>query len=341
MKVFCQKLFLFFLPLLLFFIGILVLYVIYDPFKINKHYADYSYKEGDFITSRDYISTQTYLENYKKNQYNSFIFGSSRTLAFQPSEYKKYLNENDHVFSFDASNENIYGIYSKLRLIDSLNQKINNALIILCHDFTFKSLSQKHLFKKHPILTNESMYDFQKAYFKEFLNIGLVYNYSLYKITGSYKESMKKYLNRDVILYDNKTNETSLFSKEKELEEDSINYYKKREKIFLDYNEEQTIDEKEKITEEYLDYLKKIKHILDKNKTNYTIIISPLYEKIKFNKQDVVKIEDVFGKERVLDYSGKNWITEYRGNYYENSHFKPFIGKHILEEIYNNTFISK
>lgn len=340
MKIFCQKLFFFILPFFLFFISIIILYVIYDPFKINKDYANYSYKEGDLITSRDYISTQTYLENYKKNQYNSFIFGSSRTLAFQPSEYKKYLNENGHVFSFDASSENIYGIYSKLRLINSLNQKIDNAIIILCHDVTFRPLSENHLVKKHPILTNESMCDFQKSYFKEFLNIGLLYNFFKYKITENYSESMKKYLNRDTVLYDEITNETFLFSKEKELKTDSISYYKKRENIFIHYNEEETIDEKEKITEEYLGYLKKIKHILDENQTNYTIIISPLYKKIKFNGQDKAKIEHVFDKEKIFDYSGKNWITKYRGNYYENSHFKPFIGKSIMKEIHNDN-ISK
>ena len=56
-------------------------YLFYDPFKVLRHYDDYSFY---YITpNRDYISTEIFINNNKNYHYNSFVFGSSRTSAFK------------------------------------------------------------------------------------------------------------------------------------------------------------------------------------------------------------------------------------------------------------------
>jgi hypothetical protein len=77
-----------------------------------------------------------------------------------------------------------------------------------------------------------------------------------------------------------------------------------------------------------------IKRIFLKHKTKYRIVISPLYDQQYFNPKDLEKLQNIFGKMNVFDLSGKNQITEYKGNYYQNQHYKIFIGREILKTIY-------
>jgi len=43
---------------------------------------------------------------------------------------------------------------------------------------------------------------------------------------------------------------------------------------------------------------------------------------------------DVFQKENVFDYSGKNEWTEPIGNFYETSHYRPFVARRIMSQVY-------
>ena len=82
--------------------------------------------------------------------------------------------------------------------------------------------------------------------------------------------------------------------------------------------------------------LKEISEIFKKHKTKYKIIISPLYDQLKFNKSDVRILQMLFGDENVFDFSGINFITNDYHNYYENSHYRPHVADYIMKVIYKN-----
>jgi hypothetical protein len=75
-----------------------------------------------------------------------------------------------------------------------------------------------------------------------------------------------------------------------------------------------------------------IKQIFDKHNTMYNIIITPLYDQSKFNRKDRDLIVSLFPG-RVVDFSGKNEITEDVYNYPDRKHFQPYIMKNILDSI--------
>jgi hypothetical protein len=102
--------------------------------------------------------------------------------------------------------------------------------------------------------------------------------------------------------------------------------------MFYERQAEKT-DSVARIKEEHLFMLKEIKRILVKNKTNYKVIISPLYEQTKLNKHDINILTSIFGL-NLYDYSGKNNFTENKLNYYETSHYIPSVGDSILQMIY-------
>jgi hypothetical protein len=71
-------------------------YWYFDPFKVLRTYADFS--KPVIVPNRDYVSTETFIRNNPHYHYNSFIFGSSRTMAFKPARWKKYLTQDAEPF---------------------------------------------------------------------------------------------------------------------------------------------------------------------------------------------------------------------------------------------------
>lgn len=308
-------------------------YVYFDPFKVVRSYSNYSYPY--VVPNKDYISTEMFLKNNSIQDYNSFIFGSSRTNAFRPSVWSNYLPIDSKPFVFDASKETIYGIYTKLKFLDSLKTtNLKNVLIILCRDysFDFEKNSEGHLFIKHPITSKKNNIAFHFEFYKAYLDPKFLYCFYDYTLTKNYKSYMKGYIEFRKITYDTLTNETNIIDQEQEITQNPNAYYAKRASVFYERVGEKT-DTIKRINKTNYFMLKEIKRILDKNKTNYKIVLSPLYEQIKFNSNDLFILKSIF-KNNIYDFSGKNYFTQKKINYYEASHYRPTVGDSILKIIY-------
>lgn len=307
-------------------------YLYFDPFKVLRHYNDYSYPY--VVANRDYISTIMFINNYEKNSYNSFIFGSSRTLALKPNSWSKYLSVNDKPFMFDASAESIYGIYTKLKYLDSINAEIKNVLILLCRDYSFRQTENHkgHLYVKHPATSGEDNLSFQFDFFKAFISLKFLFNFYSYKILGSYKPFMSGYIENRKIIIDTLTNELNIIDRENEITQNPTGYYAKRKELFYTRIGEKT-DSISRINKKHKFMLKEVRRILEKNNANYKIVLSPLYEQVKFNPVDLLVLESEFG-DNLCDFSGKNSFTDNKMNYYETSHFRPNVGDSIFKIIY-------
>lgn len=317
------------IPVLLLF----VLYIYYDPFRILRTYKNYS--SSEVVLNRDHVSTTMFLNNYKKNNYNSFIFGSSRTLGFRTKVWSKYLAKKDKMFVFDASNESIYGIYTKLKYLDLKKIKINNAIIVLCRDRTFEydKNHEGHLFIKHPEISGESKLRFQFEFLKDYFSAKFLFCFYLHKVIKEYKPFMFGYIEDEKTMINSSTNEINLDIAEKQIKQSPTKYYLEKNDVFYKRKGEQ-IDSIQRINQKELFMLREVKRILEKNKTNYKVIISPLYEQIKFSRTDENILKTIFGA-KLFDFSGKNKLTEQVDNYYESSHFRPKVGDAIFEVIYD------
>ncbi|MGZ3905082.1 MAG: hypothetical protein ACXVC6_15375 [Bacteroidia bacterium] len=308
-------------------------YYYFDPFRVLYPYNNYSYL--NVSTNRDYISTQMFLQNYPKYHYNSFIFGSSRTLAFQPEHWKNYLDKTDSPLMFDASGETCYGIYKKIKFLDSTGIKIKNALVVLCHDASFvKGYGQKgHLFIKDPRTSGKSKLSFDLAFLSAYYDPQFLLSYYTYKLTSNYKPWMRGYIENRKIEVDSITNQIIILDQEKEITENPDEYYKKRNDVFYKRSGAKT-DTSTEITEVYTKMLSEIAAIFKKQNTNYAVILSPLYEQINFNPADMKILKDTFG-DNLYDFTGENSFTENIHNYYEKSHYRPVVGDSIMQYIYS------
>ena len=185
-----------------------------------------------------------------------------------------------------------------------------------------------HLFIKHWQISKDSYLKFQLEFFKAYLSPNFLKYYFRYKLTNTKYGFMSFYK----IHVDSITNEITLIHLENELQKNKILYYEKIKEVFYKRGIEKT-DSLKRINKQQIYMLKEIKRILNKHKTNYKIVLSPLYEQIKFNKQDYTILKTIFGT-KLYDFAGKNKYTEKITNYYEYSHYRPLVGDSIMNEIY-------
>jgi hypothetical protein len=313
--------------------GILLIgYIYYDPFKVVHHYEDYSYPY--VIPNRDYVSTEMYVNNLEKYKYNSFIFGSSRALAFNPTAWKNYLEEGDSPFMFDASGESLYGIHTKLKYLDSQGANLKNILIILCRDgaFDYSTNPSGHLNIKHPLTSKESWFSFHLAFFKSYLNLKFLISFYSYSFSREFKPYMAGLIEYRKIKLDSITNGLIIVDQEEEINTYQDEYYKRRANLFYNRKGERQ-DSTQRIANEYLIMLNEIKQILNKNDSRYKVVLSPIYDQVKISKADLTILHNLFG-ENLYDFTGQNSITMYDTNWYETYHFRPFIADSIMRRIY-------
>lgn len=327
MKKFILKILLFCVPLLLIFIAAIT----EDPYRVFFR-KDYFPDEGNVLElNASIVKTQLYLKNREKFAYNSFIFGNSRADAFRCAEWKKYLDSGDEPFHFEGMGEGIYGVYKKIKFIDSIGDKLNNALIILDEELLNGLKNIKALpYVLDYRVSGESMGSFHYRFVKMFYKPSFLYAYYNYKWTREYKPFMDKivpeYRYRDGI--DSRNGDFSYLFDEL-IEKDSIAYYEKY--VFDDSIGEHSVHG---IYKDESTMLLAIKSIFEKHQTDYKIIISPLLNKTPMCQERLLQLNDIFGSENVYNYSGVNTFTVNRHLYYERSHYRPIVANDILREIY-------
>lgn len=316
-----------------------IIYLILDPFKI-VHPRDTFYEEPGGVevgVNKDYMSTTNFDNNYETYNYDSFIFGNSRSMFYDMADWMKHLPANSSPYHFDASGETLYGIYRKILYIDNKDLKLNNVLLVL-DDLTLSQDKPRlgHLFAISPQLVNYTNFlEFHTEGFRAFYSKDFLRSYIEYNLTGE----VKPYMTRGALLmnspqsFDRKTNEVRFL---KEDYVDSGKYYTPEQMAV--FYERSKVEETSpsSIGKPQKEMLTEMAEIFAKHNTNCKVIINPLYDQKKINPEDLKYLKKTFGKDNVFDFSGKNEITEDYRNYYEESHYRPKVGRKLLEKVYSS-----
>ncbi len=333
MKRFIKKLFLVIIVPLIIIIGAVISW---DPFKVF-----FNYPNGQMGDNRELECMQLFDRQREHRSLNSFIIGSSRSLAFKVRDWKKYLDETGHkdvrAFHFDGNGLGLFRTKNILKYIDENTDTIKNLLIIF-DDKTFEEIANPPgpLFIEPPKLSGESPLQFYSTFVAASLNPMFVLSGLDLYFTGKYKSYMKTYIRRTRYLpTTNFLTGDFDFGYDREIREDSLAYYRQRFQENEFYTREPDIKEKgAKIGPVQKDMLLQVKHICDKNRTDIKIVICPLYNQIPINTADKKVLMQMFGSKNICDYSGKNRFTDSVSNYYESSHFRPPVARQIMKEIY-------
>ena len=322
------------------FIGIpilvlLVIYLITDPFKTIRPFSLQYFDE----TNRDYVSSELFLKNDPIYHYNSFIFGSSRCGGFNTYHWKHYLSPNARQFLFQAWSESLSGIEQKIDYLDKNGNNIDNALVVFDIPGTFSKnqLPKEVLSIKHYRFSGQSKLDFQSCLFFGFA-----------QKPSKWLSSIKQYFNpsKKVFPADTISNDWETNNRNADIgiqpPKDSLKSCSARTKavFFKEIEGKSDLDLKThepQIKGKYFDQLNHIKAVFDKHQTDYRIVISPAYcyTHPKINPEDLKILQNIFDKNKVFDYSGKNDITIDCYNFSYPNHFGLSVGWQIIEDIYN------
>jgi len=306
-------------------------YFVFDPFHVLKAYDAYpdNYLES---YNRNRIGTQVFLNNNKKEEYRSFIFGSSKSSVFYTQDWAPYIDDYT-TFHFDASNEIISGIYGKIKFIDSQENKIDNALLVFDSE-TFHSTidtANSIIHMQDYEWSGQSKFLYQLTFFKAFFKDMYFVKYFDKLIFKKYRPYMYGAFENKHMLYTPVNNDFIFQGYIDQIREDSAAYYA-RDLFYARSIEEQVSPET--IAPYQVQYLNEIKTILDKHQSHYKVVFGPNYDQIKVNPKDLDLVKSIFGEERVFDFTGQNRFTNELSNYYEIYHYKPLVARQILEEIY-------
>lgn len=337
------------LPLLI----LVLIYVWIDPFKVIWHYDVY-YQSDDVVgLNRGYVSAMHYCNHQKEYNYDSFIFGNSRSISYNSKEWGKYIPEKSVCYHFDASVGSIGELLGEIKYINKKGT-LNNALIIL--DCSMLSITENHgvLFAMPPILKNgRGTLRFQIEYFNAFYSLGIE-NYDNFYSVGFLKtyidyyyisKEYKDYMGNNIInsnmnlSYDSITNEL-FWDKQEQMIAEGNYYTEGRVKVFENAQFPGKVSDIV-LNKERIEMLREIKKIFDGQSTDYRIVISPIYDQVKINPTDLQCLNDIFGQNHVFDFSGvSKWSLDYH-NYYETSHYRPCVANEIMKIIYLDTISTR
>ena len=336
-RTFLIKLFFFSLPFL-FLVG---LYFYMDPFKVVRHYDCYhqSGKPMYVCPNKDVISTENWVNHCPEFQYDSYIFGNSRSIYYQVDTWKNYVHRDaSKCYHFDAWGESLFGVSKKISFIDSRHVRIVNALLVIDNSLLHGDKNAEgHIFKKDPKTSGQNPLAFQVDCLKDFFDYNFLKAYFDFKLTGVVKEYMK----RDFILddrpfyYNYVSNEFRQDYSEELIRKDPQEYYGSRKDVFYARDTTKEIISEAMIQKPQMELLDTIAAIFKRDRTQYRIVISPLYNQEKLNPADLRYLQQLFGEENVFDFSGINPITNNEQNYYETSHYRPHIANAIMKVIYD------
>lgn len=309
---------------------LIVPYVLADPYMDFNNKTNFSWKYS-FLELGD-LSTKKLINSEKK--YNSFIFGSSRTVGL----YSCYLNKvikDAKFFHYGNWDETIGGIKEKLELIDSLGLKIDNVFIYIDTDNTFFDHGECRK-SDHYLLTKQNKFDYLKSHFLKYYSnltedkIKILLNKEIkgadfpnWTSDSVTNDSYHNCQDSSILLeYSNSRNDNGFKLYIDSLK--SVGFFSNRP-IQLQFKNQQISKMEEMM-------LKDIKSLFDKHQTNYYLVITPLYDQLKLNKIDHDILLNIFGS-RLFDFSGKNYFTNNIYNYPDKKHFQHYISKCIADSV--------
>ncbi len=310
-------------------------FFIADPFKVLYRYDNF-YADSDqpgVVLSRGYVSAEIFLRQREQYRYDSFILGSSRSLAFLTEDWITYIGASTP-FHFDAFGESLFGVWATVKFMDRLDTPIRNVLFIL-DPLLLRNVTGAEglVVKHHPDISGLPRVKFYFKFLRRYLSEGFFIRYLDLKLFKTYRPYMKKYIGPHHFSCDPVTNDCLLGWRDEMIAADPENYFSDKALFYpRDHLEKRGYGVM--IKERQLLMLREINAVFKNHHTNFKIVISPLYDQQKIHHSDLESLRSVFGAGNVYDYSGVNPLTSDVKNYYEPQHYRPDVARAILREIY-------
>lgn len=208
--------------------ALIVLYVYDDPFMVLHKYDVY---DSNVMLNEHHVGWQIYKNHNDSVHFNSFILGTSCTMAFRCGEWEKYLAPGDRAIRLFGNAESMKAIILKLHALESESAEIKNVLLVL--DRTSLSHSELLTGPSHILpaaVSGDSPFIVQMEFIQAFAMPDFLFPYLKYRITGRVEPGMKR-MNPYGRIRDSKNND-AFNPREKMIEQEGEAYWENRKKEF-------------------------------------------------------------------------------------------------------------
>jgi hypothetical protein len=305
---------------------IVISFFVLDPFCLFYRNNSFAQK------STDVQSFRAFNKQNPVEQYDAFVFGNSRSNSFQSAELQKHIGSDKKIFHFNAPGECVLNILKKLQFIRDAGNKINTA-VILIDNGVLKNKDNASVLYQGPVYehsvhsTDRNYFDFYSSFINYYFTDFYFAKYIVHDLTEIYTPWMKGAFNE-------KTTSVSPSYKDSLLIHDFAEYKRVfKPKFSRKYVRSNIVTQ---IDPDDLERLKQISDILQQEGTQYCIIIPPDFHLQKVPTDVRNTLCDVFGANRVFDFTGENVITMDSTMNYEGIHFSNRAGTMILDSIFKS-----
>ena len=327
MKRFVISVVLFFaIPLLL----LAGLYAFTDPYRTMREFNRDDFDE----TNREYFSTELFLQNNPEQQYNAFVFCSSRGSGINSYLWKHLLGDTIRPFVFQSWAEDLVGMEEKVNFVIQQGNHIDYALILVDMSCTFDN--RKHnspVDQRHYLLDGGNKLTYNYRFWLNFIQKPSQWVSAIKKsrrpLSNSYDHIANDRDNDNCYLWQELPPQDSLSGCSAISKQTFLNQVK--------FQKESDI----KVGSPVIDAddvarLRRIKATLDSHHANVKILLSPyyVYQNPMANPKDVQLLKSIFGDENVFDYTQKSELTTDYNYYLDPKHFGRRAGGMILQEMY-------
>lgn len=309
------------------------LYLHDDPFKVIHRYALY---DSDVTLNEHHVGWSIYCGRRDSLPFNSFILGNSCTMAFACEEWEKHLERDARAVRLFGNGEGMNAILLKLQALERDKAEIRNVLMILDHASLAKTRQSSGLGHLLPAeISGRSPLSVQLEFLQGFMIPDFLFPYLRYKLTGTILPSMK-HLNPYGRVR-NSANNDAINPRERMIEREGEAYWTNRQEEFPVRNGNAVVAERS-VFQSQLALLTDIARLLNRHHCRVRILISPDYNQKMLHPKDKEILCKLFGEANVFDFTGINEYTNDYHYYYEQGHYRPLLGKKLMERIYGGPF---
>lgn len=317
------------LPLALLVVG----YVTMDPFRVLRHYDDGAGEGADTVrmaTNAGWVAVTGFERYQPQHKFDSFILGSSMSQNFRADLWQQHLPAGSHVYHMDQAMETIEGMTDKLRWLLSRGDTVRNALIVIEEEMLHRSPLDDDFLYARPPQTVPSPFaglQFHLTAFNlfkdpEFLG-WLLLDRDIHSALG------KRFTTTDVPDRIAEINESRYTHFDSLIAVNPDEYYTperlRRIAWTIEPNPvEPAIDaaprgETTRHSGVALSQLLALRGALNAHRCAYTIIVVPRYHREPLHPADRLTLCEVFGSERIHDYSHDIELATCPRYYYDHS----------------------
>lgn len=330
MRKYVFRITLFFSPLLL----LLSTFLILDPFAmVHGGAKGYVVPES---ANDDYNTFNTFDSNNDSLQYNAFIMGNSKTLAILSTDWKKHIGQDQRVYKFGAPGESILNMRKKLEYVVSKGNRLDHVILLFDNKLLANTDNsspdlQGPVYLKTPKSSNNLYLDYFAKGFYYFLYDGYFVNYfsGILKNKYSIGKIRKEEMTINDFAYSNEFIRKEL---EEKIQFDSLGWCEAFE------YKTNTNSKSTKIVFAVRDsmHLVAIKKLFVEYDTEYKILFVPDFDCSYNVRSSILKsFKSIFSDTTVFAGFDLVDICENPFYFYDQTHFRPIVGREILKRIYS------